>query len=128
MKAVSRESQKRAEQSELLRPGAETPKDLLPLNKESRRVSQARQRGLGREGCRRLGSGAYLSSLPRLGPWAHPPAFLSRSNWLGLVLAWASKWGGEELSAEFPDARSSPRLTQWSRMAAAGGTPIGVSM
>lgn len=35
---------------------------------------------------------------------------------------------GEELSAEFPDARSSPRLTQWSRMATAGGAPIGVSM
>lgn len=91
MKVVSRESQKRAEQSELLRPGAETPKDLLLLNKESRRVSQARQRGLGREGCRRLGNGAYLSCLPRLEPWSHPLLFLCRSNWLGLVLAWASE-------------------------------------
>lgn len=75
-----------------------------------------------------MGGRAYLPYLPRLGHWAHPLLFLSRFNWLGLVLAWGFRMKKERSSVLFPDPRSSPRLTQWGMLEAVGGDPSGVSI
>lgn len=84
-------------------------------------------RGLRREGYRRLGDGVLPALPAKVGALGTPPfIFLSRSNRLGLLLAWGQGREGEELSPELPDPGSSPRADSVELvLAVVGGAPTG---
>lgn len=123
MKVVPGESQRRAEQ----RSGAGTPRDLL--------ADSTKNSGE----CARLGEGPEERGLQETGRWSaacptcqgwgpgHTPLhILSRSNRLGLLLAWGQGREGEELSPELPDPGSSPRADSVELvLAVVGGAPTG---